>query len=141
MIRLIFGMSDLVAKWVQRQFPDAPNFDPCTAIGVADDNRLIAGIVYYNYYPHMLDASIAATDPRWCTRRVLRAIFAYPFLQLGVRRIQMSVPKRDKRSRRKLERFGFTLEGKQRAAMPDGSDAVGYSMLRHEAEQWLTKET
>ena len=140
MIQLVIGQDKEVAHWVQQQYPQIASFDPCTALGVADGNKLIAGIVYYNYHGHMLDVSIAAIDPRWCNRRILRAFFSYPFKQLGVRRVQITVPKRDKRNRRNLERFGFKFEGKRRAVIPDGSDAIEYSMLRHEAERWLTKE-
>ena len=46
MIRLVVGVSELVAKWVQRQFPDAPNFAPCRAIGIADGNRIISRVEY-----------------------------------------------------------------------------------------------
>ena len=135
-IQLVVGHDAQVARWVQGQFPQIISFGDCTAMGVVDGNKIIAGVVYYNYHRHMIDASIAATNPRWCTRRVLRALFSYPFEQLGVRRIQMTVPKRDKQSRRALERFGFKFEGKRRGAMPDGSDATEYSMLREECK-WL----
>ena len=137
MIQLVVGQDEQVTRWVQQQFPQIMSFGDCTAIGVARDNRLIAGIVYYNYHGHMLDISIAATDPRWCTRRVVRAVFTYPFEQLNVRRVQVSVPKHDKRNRRMLERAGFKFEGKRRQACQDGADACEYSMLRHEAERWL----
>ena len=137
MIRLVTNMSEMVAKWVQSQFPDAPNFAPCTAMGVVDGNKIIAGVVYHNYHNHMIEASMASISPKWCNRRIGRALLAYPFEQLKVRRFQMTVAKRNKRMRRFLERLGFKPEGRRRAAMPDGSDAIEYSMLRHEAERWL----
>lgn len=137
MIRLVTNMSEMVAKWVQSQFPDAPNFAPCTAIGIADDTRLIAGVVYNNYCGHMVTVSMASTGRRWCNRRTIRALLAYPFEQLKVRRLEANVAKRNKHTRRLLERAGFKPEGCRRAAMPDGSDAIEYSMLRHEAERWL----
>ena len=137
MIQLVVGQDVYVSRWVQQQFPHITTFGDYTAIGIAEGNRLIAGVVYYNYHGHMIDASIAAADPRWCSRRVLRALFSYPFRQLGVRRLQVSVAKRDKRGRRMLERVGFKFEGLRRQACHDGADACEFSMLRHEAEQWL----
>lgn len=137
MIRLVTNMNEMVAKWVQQQFPDAPDFDPCTAIGIADGNRIIAGVVFNNYRGHTIEASMASISPKWCNRRIGRALLAYPFEQLKVRRFQLTVAKRNKRMRRFLERLGFKSEGRRRAAMPDGSDAIQYSMLRHEAERWL----
>ena len=80
---------------------------------------------------------MAATSGRWCNRRVIRALLAYPFEQLKVRRLEANVAKGNKRTRKLLLRVGFKFEGKRRAAMPDGRDAIQYSMLRHEAEHWL----
>lgn len=139
MIQLVLGHDEHVARWVRGQFPQIASFGRCTAIGVADDNRLIAGVVYYNYHGHMIDASFAATDPRWCNRRILRAMFAYPWAQLQVRRLQVTIAKRDKRGRRTLERVGFKLEGVMRKAMSDGMNACIYSMLREECK-WLKEQ-
>ena len=137
MIRLVVGVSELVTKWVQRQFPDAPNFAPCRAIGIADGNRIIAGVVYNNYCGHIITVSMVSTDRRWCNRRIIRALLAYPFEQLKVCRVQVNVAKRNKHTRKLLERAGFKFEGRRRQAWPDGSDAIEYSMLRCEAERWL----
>ena len=139
MIQLILGHDEHVARWVQKQFPQIVSFGQCVAIGVARQDRLIAGVVYYNYHPHMIDASFAATDPRWCSRRILRAMFKYPWEQLQIRRLQVTVAKRDRRGRKTLERVGFKLEGVMRRAMPDGTRACIYSMLREECK-WLKEQ-
>ncbi len=138
-IRLVVGRDAQVAKWVRHQLPEHPDFGLCTAIGIARDKRLIAGIVYNNYHDYMVEASIAAIDPRWATRRVLWAIFFYPFEQLKVRRLQVTCAKHNKHTRKFNERLGFQYEGTGREAWPDGSGACVYSMLRKEC-RWL-KET
>ena len=138
-IQLILGHDEHVARWVQKQFPQIVSFGQCVAIGVARQDRLIAGVVYYNYHPHMIDASFAATDPRWCSRRILRAMFAYPFEQIKVRRLQVAVAKRDRRGRRMLKRVGFKPEGRRSAANPDGSDVIEYAMLRENCK-WLKEQ-
>ena len=137
MIRLVVGVSELVAKWVQRQFPDAPNFAPCRAIGIADDDRLVAGVVYNNYRDNIITVSMASISSKWCNRRIIRALLAYPFEQLKVHRLEVNVAKRNKHTRKLLERAGFKFEGRRRQAWPDGSDAIEYSMLRCDAERWL----
>ena len=139
-IRLVFGHDEYVAKWVQQQFPHITSFDPCAAIGVADDDRLIAGVVYNNYHGHVIMVSMASTGRQWCNKRIIRVLLAYPFEQLKVRRLEVNVAKRNKHTRKLLERAGFKFEGNRRQAWHDGTDAIQYSMLRHEAEQWL-KET
>ena len=139
MIHLVFGLDRQVAQWVREQIPDRPDFGQCTAIGVAEDKRMIAGVVFNNYRGHMIEASIAATDPCWCNKTVLHAFFAYPWLQLKVRRLQVIVAKKNKHSRHFVERLGFKFEGLCRKAMPDGTDACVYSQLRHEC-RWLKEE-
>ncbi len=139
MAQLVVGHDAQVAEWVRRQIPSAPNFGQCTAIGVARDDRLIAGVVFNNYHGHMIEASMAASEPRWCSRGVLCAFFAYPFEQLEVRRIQLTVSKRNKKARCFAEKLGFTLEGVGREAMRNGDDACVYGMLWKDC-RWL-KET
>ncbi len=137
MIHLVIGHDEQVARWVQLQFPHIAGFGECTAIGIIDDDQLIAGVVYHNYRDQIIEASMASISPRWCNRRVGRALLSYPFEQLKVRRFEMTVAKRNKRMRRFLERLGFQFEGRRRKAMPDGRDGIQYSMLRHDAERWL----
>ncbi len=139
MIQLVIGQDEAVALWVQQRIPAALDFSPCTAIGVADDGRLIAGAVYNNYQGYMIEISMASISPRWCNRRTLRALLGYPFEQLKVRRLQFTIAKRDKKTRKLWERLGFKYEGTGRQAWPDGSDSCVYSMLKHEC-RWL-KET
>lgn len=143
MIRPVVGVSELVAKWVQQQLPDRPDFGQCTAIGIAEDKRLIAGVVFHNYTDYRghrtIETSIAALDPRWCNRGILRMLFAYPFAQLKVRRLQTTVAKRNKRARRFVTRLGFKLEGIGREGWFSGGDCVVYSMLPRECV-WLKEK-
>ena len=137
MIQLVFGHDTVVTQWVQQQLPGISDFGPCAAIGVADGNRLIAGVVYTNYHGHMIEASLAATDRRWANRRILRGLFRYPFAQLQVRRFQVTIAKRNKSVRRFVVRLGFKFEGIGREGWHSGGDCAVYSMLRKDAERWL----
>ena len=139
-IQLVVGRDEEIARWVRHQLPEHPDFGPCTAIGVTEDNRLIAGAVYHNFHDHQghkfVEVSVIATEPRCCNRRVLRALFRYPFEQLRVRRLQTTVAKRNKRARRLVMRLGFRYEGTGREAWFSGGDACIYSMLPQECG-WL----
>jgi RimJ/RimL family protein N-acetyltransferase len=136
MINLVLGLDPLVAKWVQERIPGARELTPHKAIGIADGTKLIAGVVFSNYHGYMIEVSIAATDRRWANRRTLNVLFAYPFSQLKVRRLQVTIAKRNKYVRKFVQRLGFVYEGTGRQAWPDGGDACVYSMLRHEC-RWL----
>lgn len=64
---------------------DGDGFGQCAALGVVRDGRLIAGVVYHNWRPSagVIEMSAAAEDRRWLQRPVLRAMFAYPFDEVG----------------------------------------------------------
>ena len=137
----VTGMDALVTRFVAAKL-DVPAADlqPCTTIGVVLDDALIAGTVFYQYRanPHggTIEVCFAAETPRWCTRRVLGALFAYPFRQIKVARLQAACARKNKKSRRLLEGLGFKMEGVCRRAWDGSLDAVLYSMLPEEC-RWI----
>ena len=138
MIQTFSGCDGDVAGWVQAHIPGCLPFDEkVRTLGILRDGQLIAGVVYSEFRGHQVEGSMASTDPRWATRPVLYNIFAYPFVICKVRRFQVTVSRRNKHTRRFVERLGFVYCGKGRKAMPDGSDACVYDMLPWEAERWL----
>jgi RimJ/RimL family protein N-acetyltransferase len=135
--RIIVGRDVAVAEWVRRRIPDGIDaWGPCRAIGIARGNELIAGIVYNNFRWPSIEASIASIEPGWCSRRNLAAAFAFPFRQLGVRRVGASTAAANAEVRRFLLRLGFRQEGVMRQALKSG-DAVIFGMLEPEC-RWLT---
>ena len=118
-------------------------FSPSAAIGIAIGDELVAGVVYHEYrklaHGGSIQASIAATTPRWCSRAVLRDIFAYPFDQLRCSRLWVSVARTNKPSRSLVQRMGFKLEGVGRKAWDGRVDTVVYSMLPYE-NPWRRKD-
>lgn len=136
-MKLLFGHSDEIAAWVGEKLGIA-DFGRCQAIGVVDGEAIIAGLVYNNYQKTVpsIEMSVASTDPRWMTRGTLDAAFRYPFVALGVNRVQATIRLKNRRARRMVERLGFTYEGKGREGGPGGCDVVVYSMLAREC-RWL----
>ena len=135
------GADPFVTAWVARVLDmDPADFGPCSACGVVVGDRLVAGVVY-NEYRQMkagssMQASIASTTPRWATKRVLRDLFAYPFVQIGVTRLWASTSRRNKRTKEFLHRLGFRMEGIARRAHDGTVDAAVYSMMPEEC-RWL----
>jgi RimJ/RimL family protein N-acetyltransferase len=105
-------------------------------MGFVHDNTLIAGVVYNNIRPPNMELSIATSDPRWCNRGVLHAIFHYPFVQAGCGRVTAVTEATNQPVRAFLCRLGFQQEGVMRQAFPGGKDAVIYGLLRDEC-RWL----
>ena len=107
-----------------------------TSIGIVNNGTLVGGAVYHDYHGYMVDISLATTDKRWCTRKVLRSLFAYPFKQLGVTRLGVTCSKKNKDIRRLMDKLGFKLEGCARMAFDGKNDAMVYSMINTEC-RWL----
>lgn len=83
--------------------------EPYTSMAVLDGDRLIAGIVYNNWYPEagVIEFHGASTTPRWLTRPVLRAMFSYPFDQIGCQLVLTRSSERNDRLHRQLHSLGF----------------------------------
>ncbi len=141
---LFHTMSGDILRWAAYRLK--VDFGPdARTIGVTRDDRLIAAVVYNNWRAlpgqpaFMCDASIYSESPRWATRRVLRTLFHYPFVQCGLRRLQTISEAADAKVCRFNERLGFTREGTLREAWDQGGDAVVWSMLPHECP-WLEED-
>lgn len=123
-MRLLYGENAAVAHWVACHIPGLESvvastphgeaFGPSTAIGVINEQGLIVGgVVYHNWQPtyRSIELSFAATDPKWLTQDILSALLRYPFVELDCQRITGFTPKKSRRARRFLDRFGFKREG------------------------------
>lgn len=109
MIRPIYGFNDVVAGFVARQiFPHGGEFGECTAIGFAKGGELVAGFVYHNWQPDagVIEISGAATTRDWTTKAVIRAIFEYPFDQIGCQLVVARHSVHNRRVRRIWRAFG-----------------------------------
>lgn len=135
-MKLVCGRDREIAEWVSKRAPHAENgFDKYVCLGVERDGELIAGVVYNDYRKHSIHASIASTDPRWATRKTLKAFFSYPFIQCGCGRITTYCGASMTSVRRFNERLGFTQEGLLRRGFGD-DDCIVFGMLKEEC-RWL----
>ena len=136
---VVTGRDDDVVAFLKEQIPHVRDFGPATALAVVDDaGVLAAGVVYNDYTGGNLEMSVAAARPAWARPHVLRALFHYPFVQLGVRRVSTSA-RSDRAAahiRRFAQRLGFKYEGTRKEFFPDGAGAVHFGMLRRDC-RWL----
>lgn len=132
----LFFDSSAVGEWVRERVSHVDEWGPFTAIGLERDGELIAGTVYNHYTGANVMMSFAAIPGRrWLTRSYLRAMFRYPFAQLGVRRVTGFVASKNADSLRFSRHLGAREEGVMRQALPD-DDLVIFGMLREEC-RWL----
>lgn len=126
-----------LGEWVQSRTRNYTLPADYVAIGVSNGGRGQGVVVYHTY-----DASVpslvidVAGEGYWMTRESLRILFAYPFIELGCRRITALASKKNKRSRKIIQKVGFTQEGVLRSGEPDGCNRIVYGMLREEC-RWI----
>lgn len=139
-MRIITGHDEFLTAWVSDRINLCSNdFGECATMGfVNGKHELIAAVVFSEYRPDTKDirVSIAADTPRWATKNNIRAIFEYPFKQLGCERLTVIVAKKNKRSRKLVQGVGFVEEGNLRKGFLV-DDAIIYGMLKAEAAKWI----
>tara|TARA_R100001244_G_scaffold128631_1_gene99601 strand:+ start:463 stop:888 length:426 start_codon:yes stop_codon:yes gene_type:complete len=122
-----------IKSWIESRIRDITprDFDNCSTLGVARNNELICGVAYWFWPNETCDVAIAADSPRWATKQTIFTLFAYPFEQIGVNRLQSLIHPKNKRSRHLCKGLGFTLEGKLRK-FHKGKDMLIYGYLKEE---------
>jgi RimJ/RimL family protein N-acetyltransferase len=102
-----------------------------SGIGLEKDGQLIAGVLYDDYNGSNVWMHVAAEPgARWMTREYLHQCFAYPFVQLGCKRITGWVEASNEQARRFDEHLGFEQEAVLKHAAKDGGDVIIYVMFR-----------
>ena len=100
-------------------------------IGLERDGEMIAGVIFEGYTGHNIWMHVAAEPgSHWLTRDFLRAVFTYPFVQLGVDRVSGHVDASNAEARRFDEHLGFQPEATLKGAARDGGDVILYVMWK-----------
>ncbi|NRQ13463.1 hypothetical protein BHMPCIPO_00677 [Ensifer sesbaniae] len=100
-----------VASFVASHIPGCERgWENFTTLGLIDGDRLVAGVVFHNFAPEagVIELSSASTSRRWLTRPMLKAMFGYPFDQIGCQMVVLRVSERNAVMIEIAERFGFT---------------------------------
>lgn len=79
------------------------------AFGTYEGDKLLGGVVFHNYYPDagVIEMSAAAVDPRWLTRKMIRAMFGYIFDVIGCQMAVLRVSANNSVMLNIGKRFGF----------------------------------
>jgi RimJ/RimL family protein N-acetyltransferase len=141
---ILYGAHKELSDWVSMGMFGTHEYyeEKSKAIGHVMDGKLIAAVTYNNFTccPDnsflTLEMSVHSIDKRWATRQYLRAVFHYPFIQLGLKRVQTACSAHNEGAIMFNKRLGFVQEGIMREAWPLGGDSVLFSMLKGECK-WL----
>lgn len=132
---ILLGADEVVADLVAAKIPHmrGRSFGPCTAMGVIRNDILIGGVVYHNFVGHECQVSIAVDRVSFMP---WRALFDYPFNQLGCARLTAIIGRGNKKSRKLCEVLGFKLEGVHPRGLDGVSGAMSYGMLKEHC-RWI----
>lgn len=123
-----------MCRWVCPQI--GASISPADAVGISVFCAHGAATVLYTEWTRQDIRLQVAGVGNWLNRASLAVFFAYPFQDLGVRRITALVPKKNRKSRNLSEKIGFVQEGCLRHALMNGDSYIIYGMLREEC-RWL----
>ena len=148
-LNVIYGHDEPLARWACARIPWANYHPDMRAVGVADgmaaDSQLLAVVTFFDYrapamvngaeWYNTVECGIAASSPRWASRRVIKEILSIPFRQFKVRKVRLVIPSTNKRALRFAEGIGFTPEGTLRHEYAKGVHACVLGLLRNEFER------
>ena len=104
-------INKLVGDYVTARLKGAgTGFQNFTSMGVVDARGLIGGFIYHNYDPDagVIEISCASSTPLFLSRRVVMAMLAYPFDEIGCQLVVLRTADDDSRLHSQLWRLGFT---------------------------------
>lgn len=139
MIRVIAGRNKDAALFFKKYYRPARPIEmwgPFEGLIIERNGKYVAAVIFDSYRGFDCNISVASCDPRWCSRKVLRAIAAAAFYRLKVKRLTALVRRRDMKTRSILQRIGFVEEGKKRKGFDGYQDQMQYGLLRSECK-WL----
>lgn len=129
---LIYGDDERLLRWASERIGGLRFRDDATAIGRERGGELVSVCVFDGFSAADCNMHIASDGSRhWLTREFLVACFAYPFIQLKLRRVTGLVPAKNRDALRFDLHLGFQVEGRCRDALPD-DDIIILGMLRRE---------
>ncbi len=135
MKRIVTEPKEAIAKFVADGIGHVHGYQNYSAIGLEQDGKLVAGVVYTDFNGRNITAAIYGVGKKWLNREFLWFMFWYPFEQAGAERITATIEVFNKESHNLVQRLGFTHEATLQRAGRFG-DLCVYRMFRDDCK-WL----
>lgn len=132
---LVIGQKERIGEFLKSQeaWLGASQYE---AIGLEEDGKIIAGVIYDSYEENARIASYCAgIGKNWLTRKFLWAMFDYPFNQLNVNAVVNTVSTANKESMRFTEHLGFKQAARIEGGASDG-DLIIYVLYKKDCK-WI----
>lgn len=118
-----------------------------TIASLSNEGEILGVVAYDGFTVHNCELSVASISPRFLNKAFLRAVFHYPFITLGKRRITIIIEDGNEAALTLNRRLGFVDEARLKGWYGD-KDGIVLRMLREECnvlekfkEKSLTCET
>ncbi len=138
---LVYGEDERCIAWAESEMPGCKFREDAKSIAIARDDAILAAAVFDTFsrtscFIHL----VSDGSKHFLNRAFIVAVFAYPFIQCGYRRVSAIVAESNVPSLRIVQHFGFVPEGRLREDADDGGDLIVFGMLRKECS-WLPTGT
>jgi RimJ/RimL family protein N-acetyltransferase len=141
---LSHGLQDALFDWLSAYWGYDVDREGHYAFGLQHtiDKKIDAVIAFSPYdidlndRPLCMECKIVSVSKRVFTKRNLQVIFSYPFIHVGVKRLETVSPVGDTKIQSFNKKLGFTQEGILRSRLPNGQDAYINSMMFDECK-WI----
>lgn len=103
-------------------------------------NGKIAAMVAFHQFDGLaqtMQLTMAADDPRWCTKSTVATLLAYPFHTCNINKLYTSIPGDNARAIRVNEGLGLKRDGELPDMYGPGRSAVIYGMTKAD---WLASK-
>lgn len=100
------------------------------------DDELLAVVLYSGKDEQNIMMSIASSTPKWCTRKALKVMFGFPFIQLNLNRVTAYIRESNEPSISLVKRLGARLEGELGNYYESGESAMIYGITKNDC-RWI----
>lgn len=140
MARIIYGETERLMAWAGPRNDAGVIAGDTQAIGLEDEDGNIRSVVYFADFTTSNCSMHVVSDGNgnWLTRGFLAAVFAYPFVQMKLRRVTAYIAARNHRAMRFNMWLGFNFEGRMIEAGED-DDIFILGLLRRNCP-WISEE-
>lgn len=139
---ILIGADALVGEMVKSRIPHMRDkeWGPHVALGVVRRGTLVGGVIYHGYRGFEIQVSGAFDGAGWALPGTLRALCAYPFLDLKVERVSAITGRKNKKARKLLRDIGFDFVGVAKRGLDGVEDAFIFELLKNNCK-WLEAKT
>lgn len=107
--------------------------DDMIMLGIYRDDDLVGAVGFNAFYGDYASIHVASDGKRnWLNRKILRAVFGYPFQFRNLRRLNLVTARWNRDAQILALKCGGIPEGYMRKANGNGEDAVIFGILREE---------